>query len=143
MKKKLIILLLIVFLIILGFLIFVLIKNFNNKEEKDYVSEFTKIGEETYSEYYYPILLKDKETEASVAEFLRRYETIGLTFDLGALRGYAINTDKNEYTELIKEFLNKNRGCTEANTMVIIYPKEPFKNTDFTSEIKMGCSLKK
>ena len=50
MKRKLAIILLIIFLIILGFLSVVLFMNLGNKTSKDYVSEFTKIGEEAYSE---------------------------------------------------------------------------------------------
>ena len=142
MKKKIIIVFLAIFLIILGFLIFVLVTDFGKKDEKDYVSEFTTIGEEAYSEYYYQVLLKDKKTEAAVAEFLKGYETIGLSFDLAALRGYAINMNKEDYLPIIDEFLENNKKCNENNTMVLIYPKSPYTNIDFTSEIKMNCNVK-
>ena len=139
MKKKIVIILLIVSIIILGFLSFIFIKNL--RTEKDYVSEITKIGSEAYSEYYYKIMKVDKSDNDLVA-YLKKYEISGLKFDLESLKGYAINTEKTEYYNLINEFLEKYKKCNENKSMVIIYPKEPYKNTDFKSEIKFNCELK-
>lgn len=140
MNKKLVIVLLIIFIIILGFLSIVFIKNLQ-KEEKDYVSELTNIGNDAYSEYYYKVISIDKN-ETEVKAYLKKYENTGLSFDLESLKGYAINQDKTEYYELINEFLEKNKKCDENRSMVIIYPNEPYGNTDFTSEIKLNCEVK-
>lgn len=137
MKKKIVMILLIIFVLILGFLSFIFIKNL----KKNYVSELTKIGEEAYSEYYYKIISIDK-TEEDIVAYLKKYQESGLSFDLEALKGFAINQEKNEYLELINEFLEKNTKCDENRSMVIIKPKEPFKSTDFTSEIKLNCDVK-
>ena len=142
MKKKTIIILSIVFVLILLIISFIIIKNNSQESEKDYVSEFTKIGEEAYSKYYYQVLLKDKKSEEEVKAFVKKYEKIGLSFNLSTLKGFAVNMDKEEYLNLINEFLDKNRSCNEEKTMVVIYPKDPYLNTDFTSEIKLNCEIK-
>ena len=139
MRKKLAIIFLIIFILILGFLSIVFINNLN-KNEKDYVSELTNIGNEAYSEYYYKIMAIDKN-ETDLKAYLKKYETTGLKFDLEALKGYAINQEKADYYNLINEFLSKNKKCNENGTKVIVYPKEPYGATDFTSEIKFNCDV--
>ena len=141
MGKKVAIIFLIIFVIILGFLSFVFIKNLNKSNEKSYVSELTNIGSEAYSEYYYKIISIDKKDE-EIKAYLKKYEKIGLSFDLAALKGFAINQDKNEYLDLINEFLKSNKKCDENRSMVIVYPKDPFGSTDFEIEIKLNCDVK-
>lgn len=147
MKKKnptVAIILLIIFIMILGFLSYIFFYNLNNdntsinaKESNEFSSELQKMGETIYKDYYYEITKVDK-TDEQLKSFLSKFETIGLQFNLVELSKYS---DENKAT--IDSFLNNNKKCSRENTMVIIYPKDPYTKIDFTTETKIDCLDKK
>ena len=140
--KKVAIILLIIFIIILGFLSIIFIKNLKNDSEKDFVNELNMIATEAYSEYYYKDL-ENTMTGEEVIEHLKKFEKIGLSFDVANLKNYSEVVNNNDYIRIINDFLKKNKDCKEDETMVVIYPKDPYTKNDFTSEIKMNCEYKK
>ena len=137
--------LLIVAIMLLGFLSFIYFYNlkngnvgiFNKKTEEEYVETFTKMGEELYSEYYYKVTAEGKTNE-ELKEFLEKFKDIGLHFNLVELEKYS---DENKM--IISQFLKQNKKCEKSKTEVIIYPKDPYSKTDFTSDLKMNCEIKK
>lgn len=137
------VILLIIAIMLLGFLSFIYFYNlkngnvgiFNKKTEEEYVEIFTKMGEEMYSEYYYKITAEGK-TEEELKEFLEKFKNMGLHFNLVELEKY---NDENK--RVINQFLNQNKKCKKGETEVIIYPKEPYTKTDFTSDFKMNCGM--
>ena len=142
-KKKIIIAIIgVLVILIVAIIVIGITKNDSPKDkEKYYVSEFTKISEDLYSEYYYPVLLKSS-SEDEVKEYVKKHNTIGFKFTLETIKGYAINEEKKEYLDIINDFLAKNKNCNENKTMAVIYPKEPYSKTDFTSEIILNCVIK-
>lgn len=140
-SKKYIVIIIIIFLLaILGFLIAVSVNK--KEEEKDYFNDFKMIGGEVYSIYYYDIISMNKSQE-ELNDYLQRFEKKGLSFSLVDLENYSLRYNKKDYINLINEFVNNNRECTKETTMVVIYPNSPFRNQDFTSEIKTQCNYGK
>ena len=135
--RNIAIVLLIIFIIILGFLSYVFIKNLRERNEKDFVAEFTRMGNEIYSDYYYKIVSVGK-SEEQLNEFLEKFSTKGLKFDLVQLEKYS-----DEYKDIIEDFTKAHKDCKKEETMVIIYPKSPYSSIDFTSEIQMNCNYNK
>lgn len=129
--------LLIIFLMVLGFLSFIFFYNLKNNSEEDYVSKFTTMGESLYTDYYYEVT-KVGKTDQELKDFLSMFKDIGLQFNLVEMEKYS---DENK--ELIEKFVKQNKDCKKEETMLIIYPKEPYSKTDFTSELRMDCGVKK
>ena len=137
-KRKTVIpvILLIIFLIILGFLSVVFFNNMKKETQSTFSSDLTKMGETIYKDYYYEITKVDK-TDEELKDYLKKFEEIGLSFNLVELSKYS-----DESRDKIDAFL-KDNDCSKENTMVIIYPKDPFRKIDFNTEVKMDCEEKK
>ncbi len=135
MKRILGIILIIIGLFVVGLLIFYLTKDLRLSKEEKIVRDLTSMGENLYSEYYY-LQISNGKTNEEVAEFLKKYETTGLKFNLTEMEKYS-----DEYKEKISNFKSKNKSCDKENTMIIIYPKSPYTKTDFFSEIKLDCGF--
>ena len=133
-KKILIIVLLIICLVVLGFLILYFTKDLRISKEEKIVRDLTSMGEEVYTELYYPSISKDSNIK-SVENYLKSYEETGLKFSIAELEKY-----NEDFSEKIEKFKIGTKQCDKKNTMVIIYPKSPYKKTDYTLEIKMQCN---
>ena len=133
-KKFLIIVLLIICLVVLGFLILYFTKDLRISKEEKIVRDLTSMGEEVYTELYYPSISKDSNIK-SVENYLKSYEETGLKFSIAELEKY-----NEDFSEKIEKFKIGTKQCDKKNTMVIIYPKSPYKKTDYTLEIKMQCN---
>ncbi len=133
-KKILIIVLLIICLVVLGFLILYFTKDLRISKEEKIVRNLTSMGEEVYTELYYPSISKDSNIK-SVENYLKSYEETGLKFSIAELEKY-----NEDFSEKIEKFKIGTKQCDKKNTMVIIYPKSPYKKTDYTLEIKMQCN---
>lgn len=129
--------LLIIVLVILGFLSIVFFKNLKNQNEDDFVSDLNEMGSEVYAIYYYDEIAKEK-TADELKTYLKKFEEIGLKFDLVQLSNYS-----DDYAKKIDNFIRVHKDCSKEDTMVIIYPKEPYSSTDFTTEIQMECGYNK
>lgn len=141
MKKRkpvIAICLLIIFLMILGFLSYIFFYNMKNPpvNRDEFSDQLNTMGKDIYEEYYYEITKVDK-TEAETKDFLSKFNTIGLQFNLVELSKY-----KDEYKDQIANFLNSNKSCSREGTKVIIYPKEPYSKTDYIIETKVDCNQK-
>ena len=144
MKKKNTIIpwiLLIICIMILGFLSYIFFYNLKNQTKtvtkSDFKTELTEMGETIYKDYYYEITKIDK-TDEQLSEFLGKFKDIGLQFNLVELSKYS-----DENNEKIDNFINSNKSCSREDTMVLIYPKDPYSKNDFNLEVKIDCKDKK
>ena len=127
MKKKLIIVLIIlVLLVVIGILVIP-----NTKMGKGYLArrDIRKLTKTFYSYYY-----DENNYDNGVKEFLKKYTNSGLTISLGNMEVY-IEEKTNGGTSY--KSLEK---CDRANSMIIIYPKEPFNNTDYELKFDLNCN---
>ena len=118
----------------MGFLILYFTKDLRISKEEKIVRDLTSMGEEVYTELYYPSISKDSNIK-SVENYLKSYEETGLKFSIAELEKY-----NEDFSEKIEKFKIGTKQCDKKNTMVIIYPKSPYKKTDYTLEIKMQCN---
>lgn len=140
-KKKLAIILggAIILIAVILLVIFVLIPNIGNSEEKvetNLENMLKEMGKEFYENYYYDNAGKTDEERTN---FLTRFESIGIKVDLdnlGRVNGGA-NKDK------IAEFVNPStkEACDTKNTKVIIYPKGNYGKKDYTLEVQLDCGF--
>ncbi len=122
MKKKIIIISISVILLIgISILIMINMNGTNISLEQ----RLTIIGEEFYEEFYYPPI-SDKEE-------LGNYEEIGIKINLDNLSN-AVYKDIN-----IDDEVDYFKNCNFENTMVTIYPKTPYKISDYEINIKLDC----
>ena len=137
-KRSLFVWLILIFLLmVLGFLSFIFFKNLKYKDEKDYVELFTQMGEKVYTDLYYDSISKSY-TKEQLKEFLSKFKDIGLQFNLVEISKFS-----NEYKDTIETFVKNNTNCKKEETMLIIYPKEPYGKSDFTSVLQMDCYKQK
>ena len=144
MKKKgpmIAVILLIISLMLFGFLSYIFFYNLKNPNAsistKEFSDKLTKMGETIYKDYYYEITKVDK-TDEELKDYLKMFNTLGLSFNLVELSKYS---DENK--EVIDSFLNNYKNCSRENTKVIIYPKDPYSKVDYTVETKIDCTEKK
>jgi len=137
-KRKIFIwIILILLLMVLGFLSFTFLRNLKYDDKEDYVATFTEMGEEVYTNLYYESISKDYNKE-ELQNFLSKFKDIGLQFNLVELSKYS---EKNK--EVIEKFIRNNKNCKKEETMLIIYPKDPYGKTDFESALRMDCYKEK
>ncbi len=135
-KKVYILIFAIILILVIAFFI---IKNINRKEisEEERLSNLLiKMSSEFYENFYYDQI---GSTEEDRINFVKKYETIGIKFNLDNLSRY--NFDENN--ELIKEFINSNTNleCNRVNTKAIIYPVEPYSKKSYNIKIELDCSF--
>ncbi len=128
-----------IFVIILILIIAFFIININKKEisEEERLSNLLiKMSSEFYENFYYDQI---GSTEEERINFVKKYETIGIKFNLDNLSRY--NSDENN--ELIKEFINSNTNleCNRVNTKAIIYPVEPYSKKSYNIKIELDCGF--
>ena len=128
-----------IFVIILILIIAFFIINSNKKEisEEERLSNLLiKMSSEFYENFYYDQI---GSTEEERINFVKKYETIGIKFNLDNLSRY--NSDENN--ELIKEFINSNTNleCNRVNTKAIIYPVEPYSKKSYNIKIELDCGF--
>ena len=144
MKKNkltfMVVLLLTLFIMILGFLIFIYFYNmkfassYTKENEKDFIPKVSKMGIDLYSNYYYKSVSKDYNTKEEFYDFLKKFEDIGLKFDLEQIYEY-----KEENKKEIDDFLKYKTKCKKSDILMVIYPKSPYSEKDFNSEVIMDC----
>lgn len=128
-----------IFVIILILIIAFFIININKKEisEEERLSNLLiKMSSEFYENFYYDQI---GSTEEERINFVKKYETIGIKFNLDNLSRY--NSDENN--ELIKEFINSNTNleCNRVNTKAIIYPVESYSKKSYNIKIELDCGF--
>lgn len=99
-------------------------------------SEMKEMGKDFYENFYYSELNKSEEDKK---EFLSKFQSLGIKINLSNLA----RSNKKDNEEKIKNFVNPKtkEPCDLENSMVIIYPKSPFGQTDYSMEVKLVCGL--
>ena len=100
------------------------------------VNDLTNMGNEIYMSYYYPSVSSGKNLDET-KEFLQKYETIGLKFNLTELEKYS-----EDFSNKIKNFKNGDKSCDKTNTMVIIYPTSPYGKNNYNVQVSLDCGFK-
>ncbi len=131
--KKIIFMILI--FIIAGVLFFILKNNINN-QEKNLRNLLKQMGSDFYENYYYDALDDDVSIRQT---FLKKYETIGIKINLDNLSRYsALNNRDN-----LEKFVNNktNQECDKIDTKAIIYPKYPFEKKSYEIDVELSCGF--
>lgn len=136
-KKILLIIILLILLVIIGFLIFFFTNDLRLSDEEKIVNDLTSMGEEIYMSYYYPYISSGKNLD-EIKEFLQKYETIGLKFNLTELEKFS-----EDFSNKIKRINNAGKTCDKTNTMVIVYPTSPYGKNNYNIQISLDCNFKK
>ncbi len=101
-------------------------------------SKLKNMGEDFYTEFYYPEITKGKST-SEINEFLSSYKDVGIKVNLDNLSRYK---EDEEIKKSIEEFKNeKGKKCNDKSTRVIIYPKSPYGNKDYTVKVELDCGF--
>ncbi len=106
-------------------------------QEEDMKKKLETMGAEFYEDFYYKQIDSLGEEKA---DFLKKYETLGIKVDLGNLSRYK---GQNDSEEILKEFVNKetNKACDKNKTQVIIYPQSPYDKKSYKLEVKLECGF--
>ena len=127
-KKKFIIIgSIIAGVILLAILIILCITVFFNKE---------RITTKKVKSYLYDVLAKGRDKK-DLEKILVRYAGRGIKINLETLEKY----DSGKYADEIKNLKSGKKTCDKKNTMVIIYPEEPYNKTDYRVEIELDCGF--
>ena len=135
-KKILFVILLLILLIVVGLLIWFFTKDLRLSKEEKIVNDLTNMGNEIYMSYYYQSVSSGKNLDET-KEFLQKYETIGLKFNLTELEKYS-----EDFSNKIKNFKNGDKSCDKTNTMVIIYPTSPYGKNNYNVQVSLDCGFK-
>ena len=135
-KKILFVILLLILLIVVGLLIWFFTKDLRLSKEEKIVNDLTNMGNEIYMSYYYSSVSSGKNLDET-KEFLQKYETIGLKFNLTELEKYS-----EDFSNKIKNFKNGDKSCDKTNTMVIIYPTSPYGKNNYNVQVNLDCGFK-
>lgn len=123
----------VVLAIILVIIILFMLKNNNkNKIEKS----ISSMGEQFYTEYYYPQITKNK-SKKEIKELLSKFEKNGIKINLKNLAVFKGGKFKKE----IDTFKNKDKECDKNSSKVIIRPAKPYGKNDYKIEIKLDCGF--
>lgn len=135
-KKKFIIIgSIIAGVILLAVLIILCITVFFNKERIT-TKKVKSMGEDYYTNYLYDTLSKDRKKE-DLNKILAKYAGIGIKINLETLEKYS----SGKYKEEINNLKSNKKACDKKNTMVIIYPEEPYNKTNYRAEIELDCGF--
>lgn len=137
-SKKMIIIPICILVVIL-LIVFVpkLFKQEASQEEK-LTTTLEELGIDFYENFYYNQISSNDEERK---EFLEKYKDIGIKINLDNLSRF-----KSEETEEIsKKFVNKEtkEECDKINSMVVIYPKEPYEKTSYSIDVILECGYEK
>ena len=124
-----------IILIIIGLVISIF--NGNMGVEKDEMTIYLeKMGKEFYEDFYYKQI---GQTDKERHEFLEKYKDIGIKVNLDSLSRYK----KEDSEKILEEFVNSKteEACDKTNSMVVIYPKEPYGNEDYRIDAILVCGF--
>ena len=105
--------------------------------EKVLTANLTKLGEQFYTEFYYPSQEKSQE---DVKEFVKKFEKTGIKVNLENIAKVS-KVDQ----DLVKTMVNckTKKDCDKTASYVIIKPKKPYGKTDYTIEVTLDCGFEK
>ena len=123
---------LIVVLIVVGCFMFLK----KGGQEASLSKSLESMGKDFYENFYYTQV---GSTDEERANFLSKYETIGIKINLDNLSRY----DNNKNSDKINKFANNktNKACDRTNTRVIVYPQKPYNKTSYKIETQLDCGF--
>lgn len=132
--KTIAIILLILFIVALGYLLYYYF--FGGTQEQVIEKKLSRMASKFYKDFYYDDLVEKKGSANDAIEYLKGYKDKGLKVSYSNLKEYYDEFGNSmNYTDL--------SVCDEDNTFVLIYPKSPYSNKDFTIGYKLDCELEK
>ena len=126
----------IILLLIVIISLFLIFNNHSKNESQKLTKELKELGISFYEDFYYNQIGKTDEEKKT---FLEKYTDIGIKVSLDNLARYK----KDESEEIIKKFVNSktNQECDKTNSMVIIYPKEPYCKKNYRIDTNLVCGF--
>ena len=105
-------------------------------QEASLSKSLESMGKDFYENFYYTQV---GSTDEERADFLSKYETIGIKINLDNLSRY----DNNKNSDKINKFVNNktNKVCDRTNTRVIVYPQKPYNKTSYKIETQLDCGF--
>ena len=129
--KVIAIFLLIVLVMALGYLVYTYF--YGGTREQKIERKLKKMAKSFYEDYYYDLLVEQKGSNDQAIVYLSNFADTGLKISFDSLKLYYDENAKMNYTELA--------DCNENATKVIIYPKSPYGNKDYTMKVQLACDL--
>ena len=105
-------------------------------QEASLSKSLESMGKDFYENFYYTQV---GSTDEERANFLSKYETIGIKINLDNLSRY----DNNKNSDKINKFVNNktNKACDRTNTRVIVYSQKPYNQTSYKIETQLDCGF--
>lgn len=135
-NKKVIMIISIVILVVLASIILFLTLNKKEDESLKLSSSLKNLGIDFYENFYYNQV---GQTDNERKEFLEKYKDIGIKVSLDNLSRYK----KADMDDVLKQFVNSKtkEECDKNNSMVVIYPKDPYGQKDYTIDAILVCGF--
>ncbi len=108
---------------------------YNNPKNK-ITRSMKNMGNDFYTNYFYDTL-KEGRSDKELSEVLARYKDTGIKINLRNLSQF----DKGKYKKEIDTFKSNKKECSKNNTRVVIYPKSPYKKSDYKIKIELDCGF--
>ena len=105
-------------------------------QEASLSKSLESMGKDFYENFYYTQV---GSTDEERADFLSKYESIGIKINLDNLSRY----DENKNADEISKFVNQKtkKACDKTNTKVVIYPQKPYNKTSYKIETQLDCGF--
>ncbi len=94
------------------------------------------MGKDFYENFYYEQV---GSTDEERADFLSKYESIGIKINLDNLSRYGENKNADEISKFVNQKTKK--ACDKTNTKVVIYPQKPYNKTSYKIETQLDCGF--
>ena len=126
----------IIILVIFASIILFFTLNKSEDESLKLSSSLKDLGIDFYENFYYKQIGK---TDNERKEFLEKYKDIGIKVSLDNLSRYK----KDDMDDILKQFVNDKtkEECDRNSSMVIIYPKDPYGQKDYTVDAILVCGF--
>lgn len=127
----------IILLIIIITSVLIMIGNKQQNGSQKLLNELKQLGESFYEDFYYNQVGKTDEEKRA---FLEKYTDIGIKVSLDNLA----RSKKDQSGDILKKFVNSktNVKCDKTNSMVTIYPRDPYGKRDYRIDANLVCGFK-
>lgn len=105
-------------------------------QEESLSKSLESMGKDFYENFYYEQV---GSTDEERADFLSKYESIGIKINLDNLSRYGDNKNADEISKFINQKTKK--SCDKTNTKVVIYPQKPYNKTSYKVETQLDCGF--
>ena len=130
--KKTMVIVGVVIIILVAIVLGVILFNGNTKPKAEDLNAYMEqLGKDFYKEFHADLAKEKNEEE--VKSTLSNYKTNGLKVTLDSLSRLDL-----EKTDEIDDMFEK---CDRENTVIYVFPKEPYAAKDFTLTVELDCDL--